>query len=74
MKKISLQIAVFAFFVLAAVGWASGLSPGECSLRASAGAVCLYLVTRTAGRMAIRLLADAAVEDIRRNRQGGNRR
>jgi hypothetical protein len=74
MKRISIQIAVLGFFVLAGVGWASGLSPAACSLRASVGAACLYMVIRFAGNVAIRLLADAAAESVRRARQEGNHR
>ena len=71
MKRISLQIGVVAFFALAIVGLLSDLSPSTAGLRAAAGAACLYVVTRIAARIVIRLLADAAIADFKRNRQSG---
>jgi len=62
---------VAAFFVLAFAGWASGLSPGACGLRALEAAAVFYFVTRIAGGITARLLAGAAVEDMRRRQAAG---
>jgi len=48
-KRTAVQVAVVGLLVLAAVGTARGVPPAACSLRALAGAVVLYLLTRVAG-------------------------
>lgn len=53
--------AAAGFFVLAAIGWASGLTVWECSLRSGTGAFALYVVLRVAGWLAASIVASAAV-------------
>jgi hypothetical protein len=49
------------FFALALVGWASGLSPFVCGMRALGGAAALYVLVSIAGRLVAGIVADAIV-------------
>ncbi|MCD6175911.1 MAG: hypothetical protein DRP56_01460 [Planctomycetota bacterium] len=61
-KQIAIRAAVLLFFVMAAVGWGCGLSPGTCSSRALLGACAAYILVRTAGQLVIRVLISALVD------------
>ncbi len=61
MRKVAKLAAIIGFFVLAFVGWCSGVPVFICGLRAIAGAAVLYFVISLAGTMAIRIIVDAAI-------------
>ena len=61
-KRFAIQMAVLLFFIMAAVGWGCGLSPGTCSARALLGACAAYLLVRTAGQLVVRVLISALVD------------
>ena len=58
MKQIGISIATIVFFALAIVGWASGVAPLLCGLRALAGAVAIYVMSIFVDRIVIRILAE----------------
>jgi len=62
---------VIGFFALAFVGWFNDVPVFICGLRALGGAVALYIVTGLAGTIAIRIIADAAVQVPMDNAQSG---
>ena len=73
MRYYAARIAAIAFFAVAAVGWVSGLEPLECGLRALQGAAALFVMALVAGKIVIRILADAAVrQDKGRDDPRGN--
>ena len=45
-KSTSVSIAVVCFFVIAFVGWFTGLEPLICGKRAVIGAIIAYIITR----------------------------
>lgn len=67
-KRIAIRIAVLLFFVMAIVGWTSGLEPATCASRALAGAVAVYFLIRLAGVLVIRVLIGALVDEQVRRR------
>ena len=69
-KRIAVQLAVFMFFVVCFIAWASNLSPATSASRAVAAAVAVYLLIRFAGKLIFSVLMRALVNDqIRRRRQ-----
>jgi len=71
-KRIAVQAAVLVFFLMAGVGWACGLSPGVCSVRALLGAGVGYVLVQFAGQLVIRVLISALVDDQLRRYQDRN--
>ena len=71
-KRIAVQVAVLLFFTMAVVGWACGLSPGTCSARALFGACVGYVLIRIAGRLIVRVLIWALVDEQVKRYQGRN--
>ena len=63
MKRVAVSIAVAGFFVLAFVGWASGLPPEQCALKASLGAVVMFVLARIAGAVIVDLMVAAIVQN-----------
>lgn len=69
-KRVSVRLAVLMFFVMAFVGWMSGLSPATSGARALGGAVVIYIIVRLAGKLIVDVLMRALVnEHIRRHQQ-----
>ena len=62
MRQLAAIAAVIGFFALAFVGWFNDVPVFICGMRAMGGAVALYLVIGLAGTVAIRIIADAAVQ------------
>jgi len=60
MRRIAMRVALLGLFALAFVGWACGLTPFACTVRALVGAGVLYVLARLAGRVIVAALADAA--------------
>ena len=58
MRRIATNAGVVAFFLLAAVGLASGVPPFVCSLRALVGAGVTYGLVTIAGLVAVCVLVD----------------
>ncbi|MCY2925626.1 MAG: hypothetical protein NT031_09325 [Planctomycetota bacterium] len=57
----SFMAAMIGFFVLAAIGWLNGVPVWACSVRSIAGACVVYVTLQLAGRLAVAILASAAV-------------
>lgn len=73
-QRTAVRIAVLLFFVMAVVGWLSGLEPATCASRALMGAVVVFFTVRLAGKLVIRVLVGALVEDqVRRRQQQGKK-
>ncbi len=68
MREIAVTISAVGFFVLAVVAYCSGLSPGQCALRAGIGAAALYVLTTLAARAAIAIFVDAIMRGNARAR------
>jgi len=66
MKRIAWTISAVSFFVLAGIGWYSGLTPLACSIRAGVGALTMLVVVTVIGRVVAGILADAIVRGGRR--------
>jgi hypothetical protein len=62
MRQLATMSAIIGFFALAFVGWFNGVPVFICGLRALGGAVALYVVTGLAGTIAVRIIAEAAVQ------------
>jgi hypothetical protein len=59
------MIGAVGFFVMAAVGMASGVPPFTCAWRAILGAAVLFALTLVAGRYVLSVLVDAWLRDGR---------
>ena len=70
MRHVATMTAVVGFFVLAFVGWFNDVDVFICGMRALGGAVVLYVVVGVAGTIAIRIIADAAVQAQMGNTRG----
>ena len=62
-KSISISLAVVLFFVMAVVGYISNQSVAVSSYRAFIGAVITYLLISIAGKVVIRIVVDAMIDD-----------
>jgi hypothetical protein len=62
-RQAKIGLAVLAFFILAITAWLSGSSLFSCAMRASLGAVVVYIVVVVAARVALAILVDAAVRN-----------
>ena len=76
MKQLAIKTAVVSFFVLAAIGWLSGLSNFDCSLRALTGAIAVYVVMIVAGRLLVGVMVQTIVsnsgKDEAKDKTGGS--
>lgn len=63
MRRYAISISVIGFFVLAAIGCACDVPLLTCSLRALAGAVALYVMTKIVGRLILNILVETIVRD-----------
>jgi hypothetical protein len=70
MRHVATMTAVIGFFVLSFVGWFNDVDVFICGMRAVGGALVLYVVVGLAGTIAIRIIADAAVQAQIGNRRG----
>ena len=61
MRRYAITVAVAGFFMLATVGCCCGVELLTCAMRALAGAVALYVMTRIAAGIVIGILADTMV-------------
>ena len=62
------------FFILATVGALSGADPFQAGLKALAGAVGLYVITKMVGKAVVNLLVDAMIrkaDDDERGEESG---
>ncbi len=73
MRQLAAMAAVIGFFALAFVGWFNGVPVFICGARALGGAVALYLVIGLGGTVAVRIIADAAVQAQVANAQSRKR-
>ena len=71
-KRVAVQCGVLMFFVMAMVGWASGLSPCTAGARAGGGFIAVYCLVRLAGKLIINVLTAAAVNEKVRQHQKSN--
>ena len=62
MRRKLMGMAILTFFVLAGAGWAGGCSPLVCAMKASAGAVGMYVILTVAWRLAVSILVNAVIE------------
>lgn len=62
-KLIAVRIAILFFFIMALVGWICGLPLGTCAVRSVLGAVAVYLVISIAGKLIVRVLISAFIEE-----------
>ena len=74
MRKLAISVATIGFFVLAFVGWFSGVPAFVCGLRALAGAAALYVLINLAGSAVIRIIVDAAIKARQRDPNTGDER
>jgi hypothetical protein len=73
MNRIALKLALTALFVLALVGWASGLDMMTCSTRALAGAAIVYVGMRTALGWILDILVRAMIQpSVEQRRRDGS--
>ncbi len=61
-RSIATTFAVSAFFVMAIVGWCSGLSPATSCSRAVIGAIITYIVFSWAARGVMSIIINEIVE------------
>ena len=61
-KSASMHIAVTCFFMIAFIGWFTGLDPLTCCKRAVMGAVAAYLITRILVNIINNILISAFVK------------
>jgi len=64
-------VAVFGFFVMAFIGWLSGVPEFTSAIRASAGAAVLFVIVKSAGRMIANIFADAITGNAAGRRSKG---
>ena len=62
MKRLAIAAAMVGFFSMAFAGWISDVPVFVCGLRATAGAVAMYILIRLAGTLVIRIIASIAVK------------
>lgn len=62
-KSISISAAVLCFFVIAAIGWISGLSSLTCCKRSLIAAAVTYVVTTLAVKAINSILTNAIIEN-----------
>jgi hypothetical protein len=55
-------MAMLTFFVLAGVAWAGGCSPWACAMKASAGAILMYVILTFAWKIAVSIIVNAVIE------------
>jgi hypothetical protein len=67
--QLAVQIAVLLCFVMGGIGWACGLEPATCASRAALGAAAAYGLIRLAGKLVVKVLVGALVEDQIRRKQ-----
>lgn len=60
--KTAAALAVVVFFVMAAAGLCSGLSPAICGQRGLIGAVIMYIAVRITGRFLIWAVVEAMAQ------------
>ncbi|HDS85556.1 MAG TPA: hypothetical protein ENN97_10230 [Phycisphaerales bacterium] len=71
-RNIAIRLSAMLFFVMALIGWLSGLEPMVCTQRALIGAAALYLTVCIAGNLIVRILVDAMAQDRARRRHRKN--
>ena len=71
-RRMSVPIAVAGFFVLAFVGWASGVPPFTCAIRALIGAAVLYVLVTVAGRLIVNIVVESIIRDSREGEELGD--
>ncbi len=74
MRHIAVKIAVTGFFVLALVGWLSGVPVFHCGLRAFAGALIVYVGARTFEIILMGMIAEVATRPDPDSIQAGNKK
>lgn len=62
MRRISATISAATFFLLAIVGWLSGVDTFHVALRAAGGAVVMLVVSLVAGRVVMNIVAEVVAE------------
>jgi len=67
MARVAAKIASMGFFVLAAVGAASGVEPFDCAWRALVGAAVLFVVAALGGRLVVGVIASAVAGALARS-------
>ena len=60
-RSIATTFAVLVFFVMAIVGWFSGLAPATCCARSVAGAIITYVIISWAAKGVISIIINEIV-------------
>lgn len=68
-KRVAVKAAVLLFFIIAVTAWISRCSPATCAMRAMMGAVAAYYIVSIAGKLCVKVLIHALVEDQMRKHQ-----
>ncbi|HIJ67090.1 MAG TPA: hypothetical protein HPP87_10675 [Planctomycetes bacterium] len=61
-RSVAITFAVSAFFVMAIVGWCSGLSPATCCSRAVTGAIITYIALSWAAKGVMSIIINEIVQ------------
>ena len=61
-RSTSMILAVAAFFVMAAVGIFSGLTPATCCWRAFSGAILFYIAVTITARSVLSIVISSMIE------------
>ena len=61
-KSTSMILAALAFFVMAAIGIFSGLTPATCCWRAFSGAVLFYIAVTITARSVLSIIIGSMIE------------
>ena len=69
-REISIKSAVGGLFLIAFIGWFSGLEPLACSKRAVLGAFAAYIITKVMARIVNQIMIGAYVKSQIEEQQG----
>ena len=72
-RSAAVQMAVLVFFAMAIAGWLWRCSPGACAARAFGGAVAMYIVVMIAGRLVVKIIIHAMVDNQMRKQAERNK-
>jgi hypothetical protein len=61
-RSIAITFAVLIFFVMALVGWFSGLSPATCCSRSAIGAIITYIAVSWSARGVMSIMISEIIE------------
>ncbi len=61
-RSIAITFAVLIFFVMAIIGWFSGLSPATCCSRSVIGAIITYIAVSWSARGVMSIIINEIIE------------